>query len=107
MEKVHILLQQVIELDETLELLKKVFGPKERELSEEDITQFLNKIDSIEKERKMIAEEIHILTEQHRKYNKRKEVEKKRNAENYTKNVSRLLALCPEIGNIIEKELRV
>lgn len=107
MEKVNILLQQVIELDETLELLKKVFGPKERELSEEDFTKVLNKINSIKEERKMIAEEIHILTEQHRKYNKRKEVEKKRNEENYTKNVSRLLALCPEISNVIEKELRV
>jgi uncharacterized membrane protein YgaE (UPF0421/DUF939 family) len=107
MERVHILLQQVIELDETLELLKKVFGPKERELSEENITQVLNKIDSIKEERQMIAEEIHILTEQHRKYNKRETVEKKRNEENYTKNVSRLLAICPEISNVIEKELRV
>jgi hypothetical protein len=30
-----------------------------------------------------------------------------RNEENYTKNVSRLLAICPEISNVIEKELRV
>lgn len=56
-------------------------GPKERELSEEDFTKVLNKINSIKEKRKMIAEEIHILTEQHRKYNKRKEVEKKERTE--------------------------